>query len=194
MLIVSVVLLLAAAAILVGVVAAALGRGGELGHFAADSSAPDDRQLSPADIALSRPPPALFGYSQRITDELLGAAARTVAERDMEIARLRRQLAELRGQAGEQAAASPPPGSAPVTGPPWQFGLSAGRQAPSPDQGDPAGPPAAQQPMAGRQAALRRSLPSRRAAAAESGASRPGRPAADNPVDIWRPRSRTPDE
>lgn len=193
MLSVSVVLLLAAAAILVGVVAAALGRGGELGHFEADTAQPDDRQLSPADIALNRPPVALFGYSQRFTDEMLGAAARTVTERDMEIARLRRQLAELRGQAGEASEASPPPGQAPVSGPSWQFGLSAGSQAASRREARQA-QPAGQQPLAGQQAGLGRSLPSRRPAATENAAPRPGGAAADDPLDIWRPRSRTPDE
>lgn len=190
MLSVSVVLLLAAAAILVGVIAAALGRGGELGHFAADTVPYGDRRLSAADIALSRPPAALFGYSQRITDEILGAAARTVTERDLEIARLRQQLAELRGQAGRLAEAGPAPfGSGPVSGPAQPPGVPAGSLSPP-------GRAAASLPLAGYRPAIGGSLASRRPAQGESAAARPSpaRSAGEEPADLWRPRTRGPDE
>ena len=190
MLSVSVVLLLAAAAILVGVVAAALGRGGELGHFAADAAPSDGRSLSPADIALSRPPAALFGYSQRITDEILGAAARTVTERDLEIARLRQQLAELRGPSGRPADAGPSPfGSAPVSGPPSPSGLSAGRPG-TPGRAAPWMPVAGYRPASGGSPASRRPAPGESAAARPSAASSTG----EEPADLWRPRTRAPDE
>jgi hypothetical protein len=204
MLSVSVVLLLAAAAILVGVVAAALGRGGELAHFAADTAPSDGRGLSAADIALNRPPAALFGYSQRITDEILGAAARTVTERDREIARLQWQVAELRRQAGGPAEAGPsasgPAASASgpagasgpdyASGPPSRSGLPAASARPLPGRAGLAHPLAWQRPQIGR------SLASRRPAAGESAESRPpgGQAAAEEPADLWRPRTRASDE
>jgi len=42
-----------------------------------------------------RPPAALWGYDMRSTDEALNMVARTVTDRDVEIAILRRQIADL---------------------------------------------------------------------------------------------------
>jgi hypothetical protein len=103
---VSVVLLLAAAAILCGVVVVAFGRGGELAKFAADV-APVSVEFTTADIAQIRPPPALFGYNPQVTDDVLSAMARTVIDRDIEIAMLRQQLADL-----QRSAEPPDPGEA----------------------------------------------------------------------------------
>lgn len=97
----SVVLLVVAAAILVGVVAVAAGRGGEMTEFSPDVRPLDGDIATAADVALLRPPGALWGYDRRSTDEALNLVARTVTERDVEIARLRRQIADLR-PAGEK--------------------------------------------------------------------------------------------
>jgi hypothetical protein len=95
------VLLLAAAAILGGVIVVAMGRGGELARFAGDVRPLDAEIMTAADVALLRPPAALWGYDMRATDAALNVVARTVTERDVEIATLRRQIAELQTHADE---------------------------------------------------------------------------------------------
>jgi hypothetical protein len=109
-----VVLLIVAVAILCGVVVVAMGRGGELARPAADVRPLDGEIVTAADVALLRPPAALWGYDMRATDEALNMVARTVTERDVEIAILRRQIAELEAAAKEPhpefQGKLPPPG------------------------------------------------------------------------------------
>jgi hypothetical protein len=93
----SVVLLLAALAILAGVVVVAVGRGGELAIFRPDLPPQRPVFATGTDVAAFRPPPAFFGYSAPATDSALAQIAQAVAERDAELARLRAQLAQLRG-------------------------------------------------------------------------------------------------
>jgi hypothetical protein len=101
------VLILASAAILVGVVSVALGRGGEMAEFAGDYPPCEaDDLMTAADVALLRPPSALWGYNVQATDEALGRIAQVVTERDVEIAALRRQLAEQRAAASSADTAS----------------------------------------------------------------------------------------
>jgi hypothetical protein len=108
---VPVLLLLAGAVILAGVVAVAMGHGGEMAEFPSDYVSPTLGDLLTAtDVAMLRPPAALWGYNTQVTDEALSRIAQIVTERDVEIAVLRQQLAELRS--GTRAA--PPAGSAPV--------------------------------------------------------------------------------
>ena len=104
---VPVVLLIAAAAILGGVIIVAIGRGGELARFPADVSPFDTEIVTAADVVLLRPPSALFGYNRQIADDALSAIARTITERDVEIATLRRQLADLQAPSGPGAAVDP---------------------------------------------------------------------------------------
>jgi hypothetical protein len=91
-----VVLLVAAAAIFLGMLAAAAGRGGEMAEFSADVRPLDGNIHTAADVALLRPPGALWGYDKRSTDEALNLVARTITERDVEIATLQRQIADMR--------------------------------------------------------------------------------------------------
>jgi hypothetical protein len=99
------VLLVAAAAILVGVVLAALGRAGEMATFAGDTAPIELDEVSATDVALLRPPMSLWGYNAQATEDALRVIARSVSARDVEIATLRRELAELRGrQDGARAA------------------------------------------------------------------------------------------
>ncbi|MGI8445591.1 MAG: hypothetical protein ACR2MP_00040 [Streptosporangiaceae bacterium] len=92
-----ILLLLAGVVILVGVVSVAMGRGGEMAEFATDSLAPRlDDVVPAADVAMLRPPSALWGYNVQVTDEALSRIAQVITERDVEIAVLRQQLAELR--------------------------------------------------------------------------------------------------
>jgi hypothetical protein len=93
----SVVLILAALAILAGVVVVAVGRGGELAIFRPDLPPQRPVFATGTDVAAFRPPPAFFGYSAPATDTALAQIAQAVAERDAELARLRAQLAQLRG-------------------------------------------------------------------------------------------------
>jgi hypothetical protein len=51
--------------------------------------------ISATDVALLRPPTALWGYNMQVTDEALDRIARSVRDRDIEIAFLRRKLADL---------------------------------------------------------------------------------------------------
>ena len=75
--------------------------------------------MTAADVALLRPPAALWGYDMRATDEALNMVARTVTERDVEIAILRRQIAELEATAKEPwAPAKPPPAKSQASPPP----------------------------------------------------------------------------
>ena len=90
-----VVFLLAIAAVLVGVFFAATGRGGELAYEHADHAPLDLGPVSSADIALLRPPTALWGYNMQVTDEALDRIARAMRERDVTIAFLQEQLATL---------------------------------------------------------------------------------------------------
>jgi hypothetical protein len=99
---VPILLLLAAAVILVGVVSVAMGHGGEMAEFAMDYLPPD--LVSAADVVLLRPPSALWGYNVQVTDEALNRIAQAITERDVEIAVLRQQLAELRSAAGSHPA------------------------------------------------------------------------------------------
>lgn len=91
-----VVLLLAAVAVLAGVVVVAVGRGGELAAFRSDAPPLRYEFATAADMAMFRPPPALFGYSAQATDDALRRIARAVSDRDAELAMLRGQLAALR--------------------------------------------------------------------------------------------------
>jgi hypothetical protein len=92
---VSVVFLIAVLAVLVGVFFAATGRGGELAIEHADHAPLDLGSVSAADVALLHPPTALWGYNMQVTDEALDHIARAMRDRDVTIARLRQQLANL---------------------------------------------------------------------------------------------------
>ena len=97
-----ILLLLAAAVILAGVVSVAMGHGGEMAEFAMDYLPPDLETA--ADVVLVRPPSALWGYNVQVTDEALSQMAQVITERDVEIAVLRQQLAELRSATGSHPA------------------------------------------------------------------------------------------
>jgi hypothetical protein len=101
------VLLVAAAAIVGGAVLAALGRAGEMAIFTADAPPFDPGQVTATDVALLRPPLSLWGYNAPATEEALRVIARAMTARDVEIARLRLELANA--QAGRSASWAAPP-------------------------------------------------------------------------------------
>jgi hypothetical protein len=149
---VPVVLLAAAAVILAGVVVVAMGRGGELVLSVPDRRPLDPEILTAADVALLRPPAALWGYDRQATHVVLNMVAQTVTERDVEIAALRRQLADLQsaaqelqnwGPTGAGAAGPLPPPLPPGIGGPRPGGDARSwsawerpNQAPMPDSGE----------------------------------------------------------
>ena len=112
---VPVLFLITIVVVLVGIFFAATGRGGEMAYEHADHAPLDLGPLSAADVALLRPPTALWGYNMQVTDEALDHIARAVRERDITIAYLQEQLAgrERDGSGAEPmgAHARPAPGS-----------------------------------------------------------------------------------
>jgi hypothetical protein len=83
-----IILLAAAAAVLSGVVATALGHGGEMAVFAGDAEPIDLGTVTGSDVAMFRPPMALWGYNMQATDDALDVIATSVSARDKEIAEL----------------------------------------------------------------------------------------------------------
>lgn len=92
-----VVLLLAAVAILGGVALVALGRAEPMTEFPGDVPPVDLGALRADDVAVLRLPMSLWGYNVSATEEALRVIARSLDVRDVEIAALRREVAELRG-------------------------------------------------------------------------------------------------
>jgi hypothetical protein len=92
---VPVVFLIAIVAVLVGIFFAATGRGGEMAYEHADHAPLDLGPVTSADVALLRPPTALWGYNMQVTDAALDQIARAMRERDVTIAYLRDRLASV---------------------------------------------------------------------------------------------------
>jgi hypothetical protein len=88
-------MLVAAVAVLAGVIAVALGRGGELAFFPGDYAPLKLDEIAATDVVLFRPPMAAWGYSVQATDEALNRIAGALTERDIEITTLRQQVADL---------------------------------------------------------------------------------------------------
>jgi hypothetical protein len=86
-------MLIAIAVVLVGIFFVATGRGGELAYEQADHAPLDLGPVSAADIALLRPPSAMWGYNMQVTDAAMDQIARAMRERDVTIAYLQDQLA-----------------------------------------------------------------------------------------------------
>ena len=136
-----VVLLVAAVVILIGVVLASLGRAGEMADFPSDTPPMELDEVSATDVALLRPPMSLWGYNAQATEDALRVIARSVTERDVEIATLRRELAELRGDPdGARAAGIGGPRVSPAGRPGLPGGAGqAYRPGPAGQEGPPAG-------------------------------------------------------
>ena len=94
-----VLLWVAIAVILIGVYFAATGRGGELAYEHADHAPLNLGSLSAADVALLRPPTAMWGYNMQVTDAALDAIAHALRDREVAIAHLQQQLTDLTYQA-----------------------------------------------------------------------------------------------
>jgi hypothetical protein len=90
---VPVVFLIAIIAVLAGVFLAATGRGGELAYERPDHAPLDLGPVSAPDVAMLRPPTAMWGYNIHVTDEALDLIVRAMRDRDVTIAYLQQQLA-----------------------------------------------------------------------------------------------------
>jgi hypothetical protein len=97
-------MLLVALVIAGGAVLAARGRAGEMAVFSGDLVPIDLGAVTATDVALLRPPMSLWGYNAQATEEALQVIARSVTARDVEIATLRRELDDLRGEREAPAA------------------------------------------------------------------------------------------
>ena len=131
-------MILVAVVILVGVFFVATGRGGELAYEQADHAPLDLGPVSATDVALLRPPTALWGYNMQVTDEALERIAQAIRDRDVTITFLQQRLADLTTQTAAAPALSP---AAPVLSPAAPA-LSPAAPALSPAAPEhPAGPP-----------------------------------------------------
>ena len=101
-------MILAAVVILVGVFFVASGRGGELAYEQADHAPLDLGPVSATDVALLRPPTALWGYNMQVTDEALEHIAQAIRDRDVTIAFLQQRLADLSAPAAPVLPPEPP--------------------------------------------------------------------------------------
>jgi len=111
-------MILVAVAILVGVFLVATGRGGELAYEHADHAPLDLGPVSATDIALLRPPTALWGYNMQVTDEALEKIAQAIRDRDVTIAFLQQRLADQITRAVDSGVpTSPEPASPELTSP-----------------------------------------------------------------------------
>ena len=102
-------MILAAVVILVGVFFVATGRGGELAYEYPDHAPLDLGPVSATDVALLRPPTALWGYNMQVTDEALESIAQAIRDRDVTIAFLQQRLADLSTQTDATPVLSPAP-------------------------------------------------------------------------------------
>jgi hypothetical protein len=92
---VPVVLLIAGLVVLVAVVYVATGRGGELSAERADYAPLDLGPVSATDVALLRPPSAMWGYDMQATEDALDRIAETIRERDVRIMALEQLVTDL---------------------------------------------------------------------------------------------------
>ena len=96
-----ILLLVAAGAILGGVIVVAMGNGGEMARYRAPRPASSDFR-NWKDVAGYRPPAALLGYHAGTTEHALLMIGRVMAERDAEISWLRAKLTELQPERPSQ--------------------------------------------------------------------------------------------
>jgi hypothetical protein len=110
-------MILVAVVILVGVFFVATGRGGELAYEQADHAPLDLGPVSATDVALLRPPTALWGYNMQVTAEALAQIARAVRDRDVTISFLQQRLADLTTRPAEPGDPAGPAQPASLAGP-----------------------------------------------------------------------------
>jgi hypothetical protein len=133
-------MILVAVVILVGVFFVASGRGGEMAYEQADHAPLDLGPVSPTDVALLRPPTALWGYNMQVTDEALERIAQSIRDRDVTITFLQQRIADLTAPTDPALQPDEPPRShLPEGAQPAEAGDPPGPEQPA----EPADPPLA---------------------------------------------------
>lgn len=94
-------------AVVAGAVLVARGRGGELSVEWSDYHQLELGPASATDIALLRPPMALWGYNMQATDEALDRIAAAVRDRDIRIVALEQLVTDLGREPAAQPLSSP---------------------------------------------------------------------------------------
>jgi hypothetical protein len=103
-----VLILIAAVVIVAIVVFLAMGRGGGLSTERSDYLPLDLGPVSATDVALLRPPTALWGYNMQATDEAMDQIAGSIRERDVRIAALEQLVTDLGRDSGPMALLASP--------------------------------------------------------------------------------------
>jgi hypothetical protein len=93
--------------VVAGAVLVARGRGGELPVERNDYLELELGPVSATDIALLRPPMALWGYNMQATDEALDRIAASIRERDVRIVALEQLVTDLGREPAAQPLSSP---------------------------------------------------------------------------------------
>jgi hypothetical protein len=94
-------------AVVAGAVLVARGRGGELSVERNDYLELELGPVSATDIALLRPPMALWGYNTQATDEALDRIAASLRDRDVRIVALEQLVTDLSREPAAQPLSSP---------------------------------------------------------------------------------------
>jgi hypothetical protein len=110
---VTVVIVIAAIAIVAAVVFVAMGRGGELSVERSDYAPLELGPVSATDVVLLRPPTALWGYNVQATDEAFERIAESIRARDVRIVALEQLVTDL---GAEPTAPAAPPAGEPYVG------------------------------------------------------------------------------
>jgi hypothetical protein len=97
------------AAVAIAVVFVAMGRGGELSVERPDYEPLDLGPVSATDVALLRPPGALWGYSMAATDEAMGRIAESIRDRDVRIVALEQLVSDLSREPAHPGPLGSPP-------------------------------------------------------------------------------------
>ena len=85
----------------------ARGRGGELSVERGDYRELELGPVSATDIALLRPPMALWGYNMQATDEAMDRIAASIRDRDIRIVALEQLVTDLSREPAAQPLSSP---------------------------------------------------------------------------------------
>jgi hypothetical protein len=93
--------------VVAGAVLVARGRGGELSVERSDYRELELGPVSATDIALLRPPMALWGYNMQATDEAIDQIAAAVRDRDIRIVALEQLVTDLTREPAAQPLSSP---------------------------------------------------------------------------------------
>ena len=103
----TVVIVIAAIAVVAAVVFVAIGRGGELSVERGDYAPLELGPVSATDVVLLRPPTALWGYNVQATDEAFERIAASLRSRDIRIVSLEQLVTDLSREPNAPPAGDP---------------------------------------------------------------------------------------